>query len=161
MDSGSAVAFSRRSWSQPPSMPSPMLRTTSASEILATSLAPGWNVCGSLPTGSRLNTSTPSPPTFCTQSATMLDVVTTSIGGCSAGAAGGAAGGAGAAGAGGLVWDCVVCVGSGSESLEHAATDSMRAIPTIIIPPNGFHARRLMVFSLNCVFPFSILDLGV
>ena len=55
----------------------------SASVILATSLAPGWNVCGSTPIGSRLNTSTPSPPTFCTQSATMFDVVTTWIGGAS------------------------------------------------------------------------------
>ena len=60
---------------------------------LATSLAPGWKVCGSAPTGTRLKTSTWSPPTFSTQSATMLFVTTTliDVGGAASAAAVGAA----------------------------------------------------------------------
>ena len=72
-----SVTLLRSSWSHDASSPSPTLSVRSASATLATSRALGWKECGSAPTGSRLNTSTRSPPTFLTQSATKLVVVTT------------------------------------------------------------------------------------
>ena len=63
------------------SRPRPTVNTRSASATLATSRAPGRNVCGSPPGGRRLKTSTLSPPTTRAQSATKLVVATTWIGG--------------------------------------------------------------------------------